>query len=791
MTTVASGRRTTSLCNGVTRTFAAGFQFIASADVRVYLHEGEFNPATATLLTEGVHYAVTGSGRAGTASIVTTAAYPAPKRVTRYRLTGRAQTADYVPNDGFPADEHERQLDRLSLVDEELADDLTMVAQRGLRVPAGEQLLDLPPKAERENSFLGFVLNGAVKLFTASALATTLAGPILALLPAHFKGDPGGTTEAVGLFDTIANLFIPAGVNRITTEGRRITGKGSATLFRWNATLPALPAVGAGEHAWWVQSKDGAYWYLDPNSLDIFQLGAWGDYQRTGAHDGIIGGDDYAAFLTYRSFCLWARQDNDAFPIFYRALPKLRMPLAHYYSSKTWEFDFGTPFIEGDGLGAQNGGNPVVITFDGGQTGLRFHNYNTASNGERPGGVSATGFRIENIKVRTTGHGGAADCDGFRVRTYGRLIDCSAENFIRDGVHVEADVTLSGALLGNANQVQISGGNFRDNGRHGVFFHLSDANAGYTLGLNCYGNGRFGIMDASGLGNAHFAAHVDFNGAGGGLCGPSYARNADGAWCSYQIGGVWRLFSVIMGQEALAKITAPAFDSPYWIYERDVGAPDVANPAWVSGARDYHAGGGLAATSLAGSVNFDACYAEGGQPACQGVQHTIFLKSFTASGVRGGVSVRPKNGAFVAESMGAFEKRTDGKVLTMLLGGSPNSGQLEIFGIEPFDAPNWRRMMDANTQDWRWQYAGADNLVPIVFSGGDTQRTGGRAGPQPARAFMPELFLNDSAISAAAALPPNDEGGNGELRWNKAPASGQWSIAQKIAGVWTTIVTAP
>ncbi|HEX8402237.1 MAG TPA: hypothetical protein VF628_11100 [Allosphingosinicella sp.] len=626
---------------------------------------------------------------------------------------------------------------------------------------------------------------------TKRALMSTIAAAVLALLPGMLKGDPGGHVQSIGLFTAAPQLNIPAGADRVHTSGHRLKHVGAGTYLRWSNDLPALPAPGEGENEWWFQSADGSFWYPDPEHITLAQFGAIGDYKRTGAHVGVIGDDSHAAFLAYRSFAIWAGRDHDAFPAFYKALPRLRITPGHYWSSKTWDFDFGTPFIEGDGLGAQNGGNPVVITFDGGQTGFRLHNYNTAGNGERPGGVSATGFRIENVKVRTTGHGGAADCDGFRIRTYGRLIDCSAENFIRDGIHVEADVTLSGPLAGNANQVQISGGNLRDNGRCGIFFHLSDANAGYTMGLNCYGNGRFGILDASGLGNAHFAAHVDFNGAGGGLCGPSYARNADGAWCSYQIGGVWRLFSVVMGQEALAKITAPAFDSPYWIYERDVGAPDVANPAWVSGARDYHAGGGLAATSLAGSVNFDACYAEGGQPACQGVQHTIFLKSFTASGVRGGVSVRPKNGALVAESMGAFEKRSDGKVLTMLSGGDADSGQLEIFGIDLTASPNWRRMMDAATQDWFFQYAGADSLVPIFFSGGDTLRTGGRATPQPARAFFPELFLNDSAISSTAALPANDEGGDGELRWNKAPAPGQWSIAQKIAGVWTPIVTAP
>ncbi|HEV2748574.1 MAG TPA: hypothetical protein VGW34_14925 [Allosphingosinicella sp.] len=157
MTTNASGRRQTSACNGVTKAFGISFQFIVDSEFKLYLHDTAlFDPDDADLLTEGVDYELSGVGRTGTATVTTTIAHPTGKWITRFRETDRSQSAEYVPNDGFASASHEVQLDRLSLVDEELGDDHRRLAARALLVPPGESAAEVDPAGVRANGFFGW-----------------------------------------------------------------------------------------------------------------------------------------------------------------------------------------------------------------------------------------------------------------------------------------------------------------------------------------------------------------------------------------------------------------------------------------------------------------------------------------------------------------------------------------------------------------------------------------------------------------------------------------------------------
>lgn len=171
MTTEVLGRDQTSACNGVTTAFPVNFQFGVDAELKVYLLDAIDAPnAAGTLLVEGggADYTVTGSGPAGTASVHTLVAQPAGKFLRRFRLSLREQSADYIPNDGFPSATQEAQLDRLTRVDQEQDDDLARadaanaatqaalddLGGRALRYQVGQQSAELD-KAAFAGKFYG------------------------------------------------------------------------------------------------------------------------------------------------------------------------------------------------------------------------------------------------------------------------------------------------------------------------------------------------------------------------------------------------------------------------------------------------------------------------------------------------------------------------------------------------------------------------------------------------------------------------------------------------------------
>jgi hypothetical protein len=136
MTTPASGSQLTSICNGVSRTFNCPvFRLAGELNVSLLTSADQANE-DGTLLSPAADYTVAGDGPGGTAQITTTVTYPVGKFIRVWRHTSRAQTNDYVANDGFPAKAQEGALDRLSLVDEELDDAI----QAGLKAEAAARM---------------------------------------------------------------------------------------------------------------------------------------------------------------------------------------------------------------------------------------------------------------------------------------------------------------------------------------------------------------------------------------------------------------------------------------------------------------------------------------------------------------------------------------------------------------------------------------------------------------------------------------------------------------------------
>jgi hypothetical protein len=112
--------------DGATTHFAVPFAFFGASELTVI--ERRLDTGAKMVKYLGTHYSISGgNGETGTV----TAAIPplAGMTWTITRKTSRTQLVDYTPNDPFPAETHERALDRQAAVSQELDDALSRSAQ--------------------------------------------------------------------------------------------------------------------------------------------------------------------------------------------------------------------------------------------------------------------------------------------------------------------------------------------------------------------------------------------------------------------------------------------------------------------------------------------------------------------------------------------------------------------------------------------------------------------------------------------------------------------------------------
>jgi hypothetical protein len=125
MTLSTTTSRITYAGDGSTVSFAVPFSFFGADEIDVIERSAESGGETQKILT--TDYTVSGgAGATGTVTAVT--APDANRSWTIARRTKRTQMIDYTPNDPFPAETHERALDRLTALVQELDDKLGRAA---------------------------------------------------------------------------------------------------------------------------------------------------------------------------------------------------------------------------------------------------------------------------------------------------------------------------------------------------------------------------------------------------------------------------------------------------------------------------------------------------------------------------------------------------------------------------------------------------------------------------------------------------------------------------------------
>ncbi len=144
-------------CNGATVNFAFTFPIFAQADLQVWLTDSD-GVETKLILTTHYYITATNNDYANGGTVTTEATYAEGNTITLIRVLALTQGIDYQPNDDFPANTHERGLDRLTMIAQQLEETI----DRNLTVPITDEVtsLEIPNKATRTSKFLAFNAEG-------------------------------------------------------------------------------------------------------------------------------------------------------------------------------------------------------------------------------------------------------------------------------------------------------------------------------------------------------------------------------------------------------------------------------------------------------------------------------------------------------------------------------------------------------------------------------------------------------------------------------------------------------
>lgn len=155
MTVTTSTARIAYEGTGAVVSFPVPFRFLENSHVRVLLRQAG---GTEVLWAEGTDYMLE---RSGTGGILTATVAPtADETLVILRSVPETQEVDYVENDPFPAETHERALDKLTMI----AQQLRAALDRTFTIPETDTQggkFALPVDADRASRFLAFDALGA------------------------------------------------------------------------------------------------------------------------------------------------------------------------------------------------------------------------------------------------------------------------------------------------------------------------------------------------------------------------------------------------------------------------------------------------------------------------------------------------------------------------------------------------------------------------------------------------------------------------------------------------------
>ncbi len=209
------------------------------------------SPGESELQVEGSDYTLSLADPGGTVDFGLSQAPASGLRVTIQRSTTALQQIDYVENDPFPADTHERGLDRSALRDQELSSLLQLALKFQ---PGDDQTINpfLPLKEARANKLLGFNGDGVPAALSKLPDTQTVTSFAETLLDDPSAADARATLGVTGLADiygvtsgtaTALTLSLPQGPSQeegtlLVMEPHVNVGTGATLDYNGNGPRP-------------------------------------------------------------------------------------------------------------------------------------------------------------------------------------------------------------------------------------------------------------------------------------------------------------------------------------------------------------------------------------------------------------------------------------------------------------------------------------------------------------------------------------------------------------------------
>ena len=122
MTVSSTNTKNSYSGDGSVTVFAYTFKIFDDDDISVIIRTDA--TGTETVQTKNTHYSVSGVGDAGGGNITFVTAPAVGETVVLIRQTVQTQTTDYTPNDPFPAESHENALDKLTLIIQDVQEEV-------------------------------------------------------------------------------------------------------------------------------------------------------------------------------------------------------------------------------------------------------------------------------------------------------------------------------------------------------------------------------------------------------------------------------------------------------------------------------------------------------------------------------------------------------------------------------------------------------------------------------------------------------------------------------------------
>lgn len=144
MTVSSENRRADYNGDGATVAFPTGFRFLQDSDLKVI--KTVIATGIESVLTLNSDYTVVGAGDDSGGTVTTNVAPASSEKLSILRSVSLTQETDYVENDEFPAESHEKALDKLTMISQQLQE----VSDRTLKLSESQVSsgLTIPPPVD-------------------------------------------------------------------------------------------------------------------------------------------------------------------------------------------------------------------------------------------------------------------------------------------------------------------------------------------------------------------------------------------------------------------------------------------------------------------------------------------------------------------------------------------------------------------------------------------------------------------------------------------------------------------